>query len=59
MQKASRRYWGRPCTSAIPTIPGRETNENTNGLLRDWFPKGKSLDDVTDRKVQKVYDLLN
>jgi hypothetical protein len=35
MQKASRRHWGRPCTSAIPTIPGRETNENTNRLLRD------------------------
>ncbi|QUC03497.1 IS30 family transposase [Atopobium sp. oral taxon 416] len=37
----------------------RGTNENTNSLLRDWFSKGKSLDDVDDRKVQKVYDLLN
>jgi len=36
----------------------RGTNENTNGLLRDWFSKGKSLDDVTD-EVQRVYDSLN
>ena len=36
----------------------RGTNENTNGLLRDWFSKGKSLDDVTD-EVQRTYDSLN
>jgi IS30 family transposase len=37
----------------------RGTNENTNGLLRGWFPKGTSLDDVTDDEVQRVYDSLN
>lgn len=37
----------------------RGTNENTNGLLRDWFPKGASLDAVTDDEVERVYDLLN
>ena len=58
-RRGCRRRWGLPYTSAIPTISERGTNENTNGLLRDWFSKGKSLDDVDDRKVQEVYDSLN
>ena len=37
----------------------RGINENTNGLLRDWLPKGKSLDDATGAEVQKAYDSLN
>ena len=32
----------------LPAIPWeRDTNENTNGLLRDFFSKGRSLDDVS------------
>lgn len=37
----------------------RGTNENTNGLLREFFPKRTDLDAVTDEEVQKVYDMLN
>lgn len=37
----------------------RGTNGNTNGLLRDWFPKGASLDDVADDEVQRACDSLN
>ncbi len=37
----------------------RGTNENTNGLLRQFFPKGSSFADITDEKLQAVVDLIN
>ena len=37
----------------------RGTNENTNGLLRQYFPKGKSLNDVTDEDVKRAQDRIN
>ncbi|WP_056965081.1 IS30 family transposase, partial [Lacticaseibacillus manihotivorans] len=37
----------------------RGTNENTNGLLREYFPKGKSLRDVTLVEIQAVQSALN
>src|SRR5215472_13784352 len=37
----------------------RGTNENTNGLLRQYFPKGKSLIGVTQTKLDEVADKLN
>lgn len=37
----------------------RGTSENTNGLLREYFPKGKSLAGVSEKRVQEVYDKLN
>ena len=60
MRRASRRRWAPQSTSAAPHHPWeRGTNKNTNGLLRDWFPKGASLDAVPDDEVERVYDLLN
>ena len=37
----------------------RGTNENTNGLLRQYFPKGKSLAEVTDVQLRDVELRLN
>ena len=37
----------------------RGTNENTNGLVRQYFPKGTDFKKVSVREIQKVQDLLN
>lgn len=37
----------------------RGLNENTNGLLRQYFPKNMKLLDITDKQVQKAVDRLN
>jgi len=37
----------------------RGTNENTNGLIRQFFPKGTDFNKVSGYEVKKVQDLLN
>jgi transposase, IS30 family len=37
----------------------RGCNENTNGLIRRYFPKGTEFDRVTAEDIQRVEDLLN
>lgn len=37
----------------------RGTNENTNGLLREYFPKGCDLSKITQAELAKVQRMLN
>ena len=37
----------------------RGLNENSNGLLRQYFPKGMDLTEITDEQVQMAVDRLN
>ena len=45
---------------ALPGHPWqRGTGENTNGLLREYFPKRRSLGKVAPGEVQEAFDMLN
>ncbi|RFC40479.1 MAG: Integrase core domain-containing protein [Candidatus Nitrotoga sp. CP45] len=37
----------------------RGLNENSNGLIRQYFPKGMELIDVTEEQVQRAVERLN
>ena len=37
----------------------RGTNENTNGLIRQYFPKGTGFHQITDAEVRRVVNKLN
>lgn len=54
------RHLGTQLYFAKPGCPHqRGTNENTNGLIRQYFPKGCDFRDVTHHQVRKVENLLN
>lgn len=45
---------------AHPASPWeRGTNENTNGLIRQYFPKGTAFDEITPQRIKFVQDRLN
>lgn len=37
----------------------RGTNENTNGLIREYTPKGKDIAELTDAQIASIADNLN
>ena len=51
---------GMPVYFADPGCPGqRGTNENTNGLIREFFPKGTDFKTVSRSELKRVEKLLN
>jgi transposase, IS30 family len=54
------RRTGLTCYFAHPYCSGeRGTNENTNGLIRDFFPKKTDFATISDQELQEVEDNLN
>jgi IS30 family transposase len=48
------------CDAHSPWQPWqRGSNENTNGLLRDYFPKGTDLANISPEELQRVADEIN
>ena len=37
----------------------RPTNENSNGLVRDYFPKGTDFNTITKKRIKEVQEQLN
>jgi transposase, IS30 family len=37
----------------------RGFNENTNGLIRQYIPKGKDLSEITDEEIIFIQERLN
>ena len=37
----------------------RGANENTNGLIRQYFPKSTDFGDITHEQVMRVQNILN
>ncbi len=37
----------------------RGSNENLNGLIRQYFPKGSDFSQITDKRIKEVQDILN
>jgi IS30 family transposase len=54
------RHLGMQLYFAEPGCPHqRGTNENTNGLIRQFFPKGTRFREITHHEVREVENLLN
>lgn len=56
----TKKFNGAKVYFAKPHSPWEKpTNENTNGLLREFFPKGKTFEKTTQDEVKKACKLIN
>ena len=37
----------------------RGANENTNGLIRQYIPKGTDFSEITDKEIRRIENILN
>ena len=59
-QEVTKKLEGLPFYFPLPHQPWqRGTNENTNGLLREYFPKGKDISDISQEDIIRVVCLMN
>ena len=59
-REASRALGGVPFHFCQPHHPWQKpTVENTNGPIREFFPKGTDFSRVTDEEVQEVFEKIN
>ena len=59
-REASRALGGVPFCFCQPHRPWQKpTVGNTNGLMREFFPKGTDFSRVTDEEVQEVFEKIN
>lgn len=59
-REASRALGGVPFHFCQPHHPWQKpAAENTNGLMREFFPKGTDFSRVTDEEVQEVFEKIN
>jgi IS30 family transposase len=52
-------YDGRLAKGDMKLLRQRGSNENGNGLLREFFPKGKDLAEVSDQELAHALRLIN
>jgi IS30 family transposase len=43
----------------VETPPQRGTNENTNGLIREYFPKGSDFVPITQKAIDDIIEKRN
>lgn len=48
-----------PSTSSVCRLRERGANENMNGLIRQYVPKGSSFEDLTDEYIELIQNKLN